>query len=362
MVLLSEADVLLLDEPTNHLDLRSIAKLTALFAEYKKTGTAILSVSHVDWFLRDAGKDGVLEVTWDNSGRTLSESKSPYGDYVKNPTREKVPIISGDIRWIQRDYGYKAGEALIDSPGSFTIPQTPLANIEAPSIHGGELLVLSGDNGSGKTLLTETIVHGTRDGLPRKRKGVKIAYLPQFWPEKVVRGSIGEFFQWVKDDVTPHAKGSAEHPEQSAQRLFLRRVGELSFGGAPRAGEQWLRRSFAKLSGGEQRILWFIAASSLRDVDMLALDEPTNHMDRSLQEKVTRTIRSFPGAVLLSTHDRNLIEALSEDGGKLRGAIRRPTHYVLEKKEGKSRLISSQETPAEYLERIMREAIQQAKK
>lgn len=362
MILSSEPDALLLDEPTNHLDLKSIAKLTGLFDQYKKADTAILSVSHVEWFLEEAGADGVLEIVWNEKGRKVRESGAAYSQYVKDASRERVPIISGDIKWLQKDYGYKQGLVLVAAPRVFTIPESPLKNVSLPNIQGGELIIVSGDNGTGKTKIMETIKNNNREDLPSKQKGAQIAYLPQFWPEEIDRGTLGDFFYWVKENTSPHSTGSAYHKDQPPQKLFIERARELNFGGASRIGESWLQRPFARFSGGEQRLLWFLATSALRDVDMLMLDEPTNHMDRDLQARVTRAIQTFPGAILLSTHDRNLMSILSKDAGAIRGISRTSKHLVLEKSAGTTTIESSKESPIEYMERLLREARQEAKK
>lgn len=362
MVLLSEPDVLLLDEPTNHLDLESISKLTALFNEYKKAGVAILSASHVNWFLEDAGRDGVVEIQWDEAGRVVKESNSPYEKYVKNPEREKTPIIDGEIEWLQPGYGYKNGETVIESPEQFSIPDSPLTNVSLPNMHGGDLIMVSGNNGTGKTKLMETIVHTKKDGLPKKQKGVQIAYLPQFWPQEVARGSLSSFFGWVKEQTSPHSRGSSMHDEQPPRQLFLKLARNLKFGGAMTFGEDWMKKPFHTFSGGEQRLLWFLAVSSMQNVDVLMLDEPTNHMDRSLQEKVTAAIQRFPGAVVLSTHDRTLISNLTDSGKAVQGIKRNPINLVFEKKKGITTIQNSKENPVEYMNARVEQARKQARK
>lgn len=347
MVLLSEADVLLLDEPTNHLDLRSITQLTTLFQQYKNAGAALVSVSHVDWFLNEAGQDGVLEITWNKAGRTLTDSRSPYEKFVKNPQREEATIITGDIPWLQVDYGYKRGAMLVSVPGVCTIPDSPLIRVDIPAIYGGETTVLVGDNGTGKTKLMEAIVTSSRDDLPRRQKGVQAAYLPQFWPEEVARGTLKEFFAWVKEQASPHSRGSAAFPDQPPENLFLKLANELKFGGKAQYGGGWMNRSINKFSVGEQRLLWFLSVASLRGVDMLVLDEPTNHMDRQTQGKITKAIESFPGAVLLSTHDRNLLTYLSLVKSTT-AKKQRPRFFLLKKTAGKTR-INPLGNPVEYL-------------
>lgn len=363
MVLLSEPDVLLLDEPTNHLDLRSIAKLTGLFEDYKAAGVSVLSVSHVDWFLQDAGKDGVMEIVWNKKeGRVLKDSRSPYAKYVKDPSRERVPIISGDVKWPQEGYGYKQGSTLITSPDKFTVSNSPLRDVSCSNIHGGEVVILSGDNGTGKTKLMEALIYGKGEGKPQKERGAQVAYLPQFWPEQVVKGTLQDFFFWVKERASPHSNGSSLHKDKPARNAFIELARDLNFGGASRIGEGWLNRPFSQFSGGEQRLLWFLAVSALRDIDMLALDEPTNHMDRDLQERITRAIQTFPGAIMLSTHDRALMTTLSKDAGNIKGRMRIPTHIVLERKGDVTKISVSGESPVVYMNRVMDQARRQAKR
>lgn len=362
MILLSEPDVLLLDEPTNHLDLESITKLTALFMEYTKADVSVVSISHVDWFLESAGQDGVKEIVWNKKSREVRESNAPYGTYRRDPNREVTPIISGDIEWEQKDYGYKRGETLIIGAQNFTVPDSPLARVTFPTINGGDFIMLSGKNGSGKTKLMDLCVRNTKGEFPRKDKGVLIAYLPQFWPERIQQGTLVKFFDWVQEKTNPYSSGSAAHKEQPARNYFLKKSRELSFGGSAKMGETWFNRPLNRFSGGEQRLLWFLIVSCLRDVDLLILDEPTNHMDQTLQKKIAHAIQAFPGAVLLSTHDRNLMTQYSKDAGTLYGQVRKLKHYVLEKEKGRTRIEQTDESPDEYMNRIMKEAKAGAKR
>lgn len=360
MVLVSEPDVLLLDEPTNHLDLRSIAKLTELFAQYNDAGIAIVSVSHVHWFLEDAGRDGVIEISWDDKGRRVHESNAPYTKYVKDASRERSHVIAGDIEWVQEDYDRKNGATLVEVPQHVTIPDSPLRDVSFPNISGGDIVMCTGDNGTGKTRLMEALVRG--DHGPTRAKGAKIAYLPQFWPEEIVRGTLDDFFQWVKQGTNPNETGSAAHKQKPARNFFIEQAKELHFGGSSRIGESWLKRPFARFSGGEQRLLWFLAVSALRDVDMMVLDEPTNHMDRALQERVMKAIRDFPGATVLSTHDRTLMTDLSRNAGKTQGAQRLIRHVVFERKGDRTTMHPNRESVDQYITRIIREARQHGKR
>ncbi len=83
-------------------------------------------------------------------------------------------------------------------------------------------------------------------------------------------------------------------------------------------------------------------------------------MDRDTQAKVLRAIRTFPGAVVLSTHDKILLTELSKDAGAPWNANRIPNNFVLEKRDGKTLITHSPESPVAYLERVMQAAKKQA--
>jgi ATPase subunit of ABC transporter with duplicated ATPase domains len=191
ILLASEPDVLFLDEPTNHLDLESIARLVGLFKIYKNAGIAIVSASHVEWFLKMAGTDGIFEVKHENGNRTVTQSAASYGEYSKKE-RHLAPFTR-EVAWDSR-YSYPfSGSVIFETDPEITLPNSPIRNVEIPSVHGREITVLSGKNGTGKTKVMEAMV---KKGSPffRREKGLQIAYLPQFWPEEVMNGTAEDFF------------------------------------------------------------------------------------------------------------------------------------------------------------------------
>lgn len=352
-VLASEPDVLLLDEPTNHLDMVSIAKLTALFNVYKKSGTSIASISHVDWFLRGAGNDGVIEAAADEKGREVRQSTTTYEKYLKDRSRKNFQIITGDIDWRKKKWTH--GETVISAPEWLTVPDSPLQKVKFPSVQAGEVVFLSGENGTGKTKLMEALVAGRGKDLQSfdKLKGVNFAYMPQFWPEDVASGTLEDFFGWVKESVDPH---SIIQPGR-----FSQEARDLNFGGNKKFEASWLKRKLNTFSGGEQRLLWFLAVSSVENVDVLVLDEPTNHMDRQLQARITKAMQNFPGALVISTHDVDLMKALSLDVGKKVGSTVKPRNLVLTKQKGLTSIAEVKESPYAYAEKVREEASRKAR-
>lgn len=193
-VLLSEPDVLLLDEPTNHLDMESIAKLTALFDAYTRAGISIISVSHVGWFLELAGKNGVIEVMANDDKRKVVQSSSSLKNYLKDRSRSEYHIINGSVKWAS-GANVKTGILISEKEEKITIPQSPLKDIHFDSILGGSVVVLSGNNGTGKTRLMEALVQ-KKNKMFERGKGVVVAYMPQLWPQEVANGSLEDFYYW----------------------------------------------------------------------------------------------------------------------------------------------------------------------
>lgn len=361
MMMLSEPDVLILDEPTNHLDLRSISELSELLKVYNQAGVSVVSVSHVRWFLEEAGRDGVYYVDLNGDGRTLSPAGHTYRGYEQNPNRPRSKTINGPINWGAEDYKYKyrKGEVLVAKAPEVTVADSPLKNIDVPEVVGGEMVILLGDNGAGKTRLLEEMMRRREDGR------ANVAYLPQFWPQEVAGGNLEDFFNWVKDSASPHSTGSVQNEEKFPRDAFVDRLKELKFGGISehRGTFGWLDKNLSQFSGGEQRLMWFVAVSVLRDVDLLALDEPTNHMDAEMQKKVIGAVTSFPGAVVISTHDINLIEAVSDSAEAAGGNPRALKHIDLEKTDGRTLVsINDLQTPIEYARAIQAEAKEAARR
>jgi ATPase subunit of ABC transporter with duplicated ATPase domains len=343
MLLGSEPDVLLLDEPTNHLDLESIAKVTGLLDEYKRAGVGVVSVSHVEWYLDMAGQDGAIELENTDSARVVHHSSSPYRKFIKR--KEHQSLIKDPIDW-----GFHSGTAggmVFMAPEPVTIAESPIYDVELPSVHDGAITVFSGKNGTGKTKLMQEIAD-PKSRVIKKEKGKQIAYLPQFWPEEIATGSVDGFFSWVKDKTNPYS-----------ERQNSRFIQELRRVGFPNAGSDLLKKKMNEFSGGEQRLLWFVAASVIEDTDVLLLDEPTNHMDKNTMEMVLRAIRDFPGGVVLSTHDVRLMQGLENYAGKTREGTG-VTNVVFERTDDSVRIFTVDQSPSEFAEKTIAEARKKA--
>ncbi|GEM_PF-984860 len=353
LVFLSEPDVLLLDEPTNHLDLESIAKLSEIIRLYNKTGVGVLSVSHVDSYLREAGSGGVVEIHQDGKERTAAMSSAPYASYIKNRARESFTIIEKNIVWPERR-GRSSGALATTAHERITIPDSPLQNVAIPSLLPQDVWALCGNNGTGKTLLLQEMAGEGRAHAFHRSKGVNIAYLPQFWPEEMTEASVEDFFSWIR-------KKTDRHNVQATTGAFVDAIKAIGFRSAKSEASAGamplLRRKLSSFSAGEQRLLWFVAVSCFGSIDALLLDEPTNHLDPRIQEVITKAMQDFTGTVVFSTHDLQLLDAMTAYVGKKGGTLA-PKNVVLTKKDGRTTIEISKQNPADY----MRSFLQQAKK
>lgn len=346
MLLASEPDVLLLDEPTNHLDLESIAKLTGLFETYKKAGVSIVCTSHVEWFLEKVGKDGTIELQMDKEGRQVISSKSPYKNFKKREHKE--PIIKEPVVW--RCGMPENSTSPFDASRSITIEDSPLKEVDMPAIYPGDIHVFSGKNGTGKTKLMNEMVYGSGKSGMERDKSANVAYLPQFWPKEVTDGTVEDFFRWVVGGTNPHSDATINQ--------FARELRKMNFGNGIRTVE---RESLSTFSGGEQRLLWFIAASMIEGTNTLVLDEPSNHMDEATMGMVVQAIRDFPGTVVLSSHDLRLMEELQKDPGKTRQG--KGLRNILFTREGDTTTIESiDESPLDYANDVIANSKKKAKR
>ena len=343
MVLASEPDVLLLDEPTNHLDLESISKLMGIFDLYTKAGIAVVCVSHVEWFLEMVGRDGTIELSMDRQKRQCVSSTSSYKKFKKR--EQRAPVIRGAIEWNQEHNLKLLHTQPFMAAGRITVKDSPLRDVRFPTITGSDITAFMGKNGTGKTKLLDAMAERSSGAIDWE-SGLQVAYMPQFWPEDVAEGSLEVFYNWVKDGVNPHSTRSfGRFTKELRDRGFVGDVRNIN------------TRPLSSFSGGEQRLLWFLAASILEGTDMLLLDEPTNHMDQQTMQKIVKAIREFPGGVVLSTHDLRLMEELEADPGKNRQG--RGVRNIVFEREGDQTVISeSNASPIDYA----RETIQQSRK
>ncbi len=352
--LVIEPDVLLLDEPTNHLDLAGIEWLEGLLAS---ANFAAVTVSHDRYFLEATCSkfvdlnvsyaEGLLRVKG-NFSRFLEEKQA----YLEAQNRQQESLrnrVRTEIEWLRR--GPKArttkSKARIDTANAMIgqlaamdsrtsvssagidfeasqrktrrlvefndvacdVPAPPPTEESAPNQEQGRRLFeglkfvltagmkvgLVGPNGSGKTTLLR-LLRGEiepAEGNIGRADALRLVYFSQMRDldeSLTLRRALAP-----ESDSVIH-QGRPVHVASWAARFLF-------------TGEQ-LNQPVRNLSGGERaRVL--IARLMLEPADVLLLDEPTNDLDIPTLEILEENLRDFPGALVLVTHDRYLLNRVA---------------------------------------------------
>jgi ATP-binding cassette subfamily F protein 3 len=332
-ILLSKPDVLLLDEPTNHLDIESIEWLEGYLKDYR--GSLVL-ISHDRKFL-----DNVTNRTVEIMLGRIHDYKVPYSKYLElrrerleqqraafenqqrmiekteefiekfryKPTKsnqvqsrvkqlEKLERIevdledksalavkfppaprSGDIAYKGVDMKVGYGEKVVFSD----------AQIE---VRRGEKVALVGRNGEGKTTLMRVIMNELDPMAGESKTGYNV--------------NIGYYAQNQEDilDKEDTVFGTLDRIAVGDIRLKLRDIlGAFLFKGED------IDKKVAVLSGGERARL-AMAKLILKPYNLLALDEPTNHMDIRSKDILKQALKSYDGTLIIVSHDRDFLDGL----------------------------------------------------
>ncbi|MGM9747562.1 MAG: ABC-F family ATP-binding cassette domain-containing protein [Candidatus Cryptobacteroides sp.] len=332
-ILLSQPDVLLLDEPTNHLDIESIEWLDGYLKDYK--GSLVL-ISHDRKFL-----DNVTNRTVEIMLGHIHDYKVPYSKYLElrrerleqqraayenqqrmiekteefierfryKPTKsnqvqsrvkqlEKLDRIEVDLEDRSTlavkfppaprsgDIVFKAVDLAVGYDGKAVFKN---ADIE---VRRGEKVALVGRNGEGKTTLMRVIMNELEPMAGEARVGYNV--------------NIGYYAQNQEDilDKNDTVFGTLDRVAVGDIRTKLRDIlGAFLFKGED------IDKKVAVLSGGERARL-AMAKLILKPYNLLALDEPTNHMDIRSKDILKQALKAYDGTLIIVSHDRDFLDGL----------------------------------------------------
>ncbi|MFB3826824.1 MAG: ABC-F family ATP-binding cassette domain-containing protein [Bryobacteraceae bacterium] len=339
--LVREPDLLFLDEPTNHLDLEGILWLERLLGE---APFAAVVVSHDRFFLENAVNqmaelnrafpEGLFRVPG-NYSRFLEKRE----EFLEAQARRQEALanrVRREIEWLRRGpkaRGTKAkarigeanrligelddvsarnarGAVEIDFTGSDRRTRRLITAENIAKNLGGRTLFrdlsfvlspgvklgLAGANGSGKTTLLRLLAGeiAPDEGGIRRADALRIVYFDQGREQLDLGQTLREGLGAREDQVL--FRDRPIHVAGWAKRFLFR--------------PEQLDRPLASLSGGEQaRVL--IARLMLKPADVLLLDEPTNDLDIPTLEVLEESLLEFGGALVLVTHDRYLLDRVS---------------------------------------------------
>ena len=354
-----EPDLLLLDEPTNHLDVESILWLEQLLASEPK---AFLAVSHDRYLLQNVGRrmfaldpalaGGVLEV--EGSYADLLEAhdaqmsrQAAYEETLANRVRREVEWLRrgpkarttkskariqdaerriGELAESRERSGARDAAVDLELDGSArrtrrlwecrglgkSLGGRPIVAGLDLLLGPGVRLGVLGPNGSGKTTLLRLIVGELAPdaGEIITADRLRVAYFEQNRESLDPAQSLARALAPEGDSVL--YRDRSLHVAAWARRFLFR--------------PEQLVTPVGQLSGGEKaRIV--LARLMLAPADLLVLDEPTNDLDIPTLEVLEESLLDFPGALVLVTHDRYLLDRVSTRILSLDGSGR-AVHYA----------------------------------
>nr|WP_218906613.1 ABC-F family ATP-binding cassette domain-containing protein [Micromonospora jinlongensis] len=333
-LLVRDSDLLILDEPTNHLDVGGVDWLARHLVGRKG---ALVVVTHDRWFL-----DAVCTTTWEVADQTVRAYEGGFAAWtLARAERERVAaatearrqnLLRKEIAWLRRgppartskpQFRIDAANALIADvpPARDTMSLQRMAtsrlgkqvyDLENVELHAGpkeilrdvtwlvgpgDRIAILGANGAGKTTLLRMLAGITRpDG---GRLGTGSTVRPAFLSQELT-------------ELPGHLR-VLEAVEEVARRVQLgdREVSAAQLAEVFGFDDRRLWTPVSDLSGGERRRLQMLRLLA-GEPNVLLFDEPTNDLDTDTLASLEDLLDSWPGTIIVASHDRYLIERVTD--------------------------------------------------
>ncbi len=339
-LLIGDYEVIFLDEPTNHLDVEGIAWLAGhLNRRWAKDAGGLIVVTHDRWFL-----DEVCNATWEVHDRIIEPFEGGYAAYIlQRVERDRMNsvveakrqnLMKKELAWLRRGapartakpkFRIDAANELIENepPPRDTVSMQSMAmqrlgkdvvdliditvkfgdktilNDITWRIAPGERTGILGVNGAGKSTLLNLVAGSLQptSGKVKRGKTIKVAVLTQELNElkSIQDDRVSEVIGRQRSSYV--AGGKEMTPGQLLERM--------GFSSAQ------LSTPVKDLSGGQKRRLQLLLIV-LDEPNVLILDEPTNDLDTDMLAAMEDLLDSFPGTLLVVSHDRYLIERVTD--------------------------------------------------
>ena len=339
-LLIGDWDILALDEPTNHLDVEGIAWLAEhVNRRWADNAGGLLVITHDRWFL-----DAVCNQTWEVHDGIVESFEGGYAAYVlQRVERDRMAAASEakrqnlmrkELAWLRRGapartakpkFRVEAATQLIEDvpPVRNPIELQRLAvarlgkdvvDIEDVSVSFGEREVLRditwriapgertgilGANGAGKSTLLGLITGAVEptSGRVKHGKTVRVGMLDQQFSQLQQIGGDRVREVLAREKASFTIDGKEHTPAQLLERLGFRR--------------QHLSARVDDLSGGQKRRLQLLMLL-LSEPNVIVLDEPTNDVDSEMLTAMEDLLDSWPGTLIVVSHDRYLLERVTD--------------------------------------------------
>ena len=331
-ILAIDPDILLLDEPTNHLDIRSIEYLEAWI---KSSSKAVIIVTHDRHILNEC-----CTTIWELDRKRFYRHPGSFTSYLERREerlrmaekemarietilrrerewlmrgpkartgkdknrKERIEEMEGQLGKVREDrqrsfssLDRRMGKKVLDVESiSKGYDGTELFSGFTFSFQKGQRIGVIGDNGTGKSTLLDILTGRIEPDSGTVDKGVNtfFGYYDQLGRNLVSEKPMIEYAEDIGKRVM-----LSDGEDVSASRF-------LELFGFPVSMQ---RLPISTLSGGERRRLYLITRL-LSNPNFLVLDEPTNDLDLETMENLESYILSFPGTVLISSHDRTFLD------------------------------------------------------